>query len=115
MNDEQAVGKGEQMSKRLTTVEAYYYDFKSTGNESIDNILSAVAYAGQSYHSTGDWSDAPIQWIQDAANDAAKDAITLSALKAYVASVYNCYDVADDALDDMLDHFRKAAGEEESE
>lgn len=40
--------------------------------------------------------------------------IPLSALEAYVASVYNCYDVADDALDDMLDHFKQAAGQEES-
>ena len=113
MSDEQAVGGGGQTSKRLTTVEAYYYDFKSTGNESIDNILSAVAYAGQSYHSTGDWSDAPVQWIQDAADDAAKDAITLSALEAYVREETGC--MGDDALADLLAHFKQAAGQEGSE
>lgn len=64
-------------------MEAYYYEFKPTGVELVDRILSAVASAGKSYHHTEDWNDAgagredflrgdtPIDWIQNAANDAA--------------------------------------------
>jgi len=64
-------------------MEAYYYSFKPTGIESIDLILSAVACAGKSYHHTEYWMDktplyqdklhgeSPVEWIQNAANDAA--------------------------------------------
>jgi hypothetical protein len=63
---------------------AYYYSFNPTGNESIDRILSAVACAGKAYHHTESWLDetppyedffkggSPAEWIQNAANDAAK-------------------------------------------
>jgi hypothetical protein len=62
---------------------AYYYNFDKTGVPEIDRILSAVACAGKSYHHTEDWNDSPsfvwpghvgetpVDWIQNAANDAA--------------------------------------------
>ncbi len=61
---------------------AYYYGFTPTGVPEVDKILSAVASAGKSYHSTEDWCDktnppsylrgeTPVDWIQNAANDAA--------------------------------------------
>ena len=64
---------------------AYYYAFEPTGVEAIDRILSAVACAGKAYHLTEDWGEktppyedflrgeCPIDWIQNAANDAAKE------------------------------------------
>jgi hypothetical protein len=64
-------------------MDAYYYSFEPTGVTEIDRILSAVACAGKTYHHTEAWQDDcyapeghtgsnPIQWIQNAANDAAK-------------------------------------------
>jgi len=63
-------------------MKAYYYDFIKTGVPEIDRILSAVACAGQAYHHTEGWQDeappydghrgdCPVDWIQNAANDAA--------------------------------------------
>lgn len=72
-----------------TEMDAYYYGFEKTGVEEIDRILSAVACAGKAYHSTSGWWDdcictpkghegkAPVDWIQNAANDAAKRWIEL--------------------------------------
>jgi hypothetical protein len=62
---------------------AYHYNFEETGVPSIDRILSAVACAGKAYHHTECWNDettpyaghvgtTPVEWIQNAANDAAK-------------------------------------------
>jgi hypothetical protein len=63
-------------------MQAYYYGFARTGNELVDRILSAVAQAGKGYHHTEGWNE-PIEdwgpfrggdyveWIQNAANDAA--------------------------------------------
>lgn len=62
---------------------AYYFGFASTGVPNIDRILSAVANAGKAFHHTADWADkvgprdglvgeSPIEWIQNAANEAAK-------------------------------------------
>jgi hypothetical protein len=62
---------------------AYYYDFGETGVREIDLILSAVACAGKAFHGTEDWNeqcdyrpealrgDTPVDWIQNAADDAA--------------------------------------------
>jgi len=61
---------------------AYYYGFDPTGIPEIDRILSAVACAGKAFHHTDDWTteasayqghvgDTPVDWIQNAANDAA--------------------------------------------
>lgn len=69
-------------------MDAYYYGFERTGVDAIDKILSAVATAGKMYHHTEDWGgqngygrweqapfrgDSCIQWIQNAANDAAEE------------------------------------------
>lgn len=66
---------------------AYYYGFEPTGNDAIDRILCAVATAGKAFHYTEDWSKeasewpdvqgkTPEEWIQNAANDAAKLAVS---------------------------------------
>ena len=63
-------------------MDAYYYGFDKTGVPEIDKILSAVACAGKAYHNTEDWldncspydghsGDNPVDWIQNAANEAA--------------------------------------------
>ena len=65
-------------------MDAYYYMFDETGVDCIDKILSAVACAGKMFHSTECWDDdpgfsydyhtgtTPVEWIQNAANEAAK-------------------------------------------
>ena len=64
-------------------MDAYYYGFMETGVPEIDLILSAVASAGKAYHHTESWCDeaytynyhegkTPVDWIQNAANKAAK-------------------------------------------
>lgn len=64
-------------------MDAYYYGFEPTGVPEIDLILSAVACAGKSFHLTEDWceeigprtghtGEAPVDWIQNAANAAAE-------------------------------------------
>ena len=71
---------------------AYYYGFTATGIPDIDRILSAVACAGKAFHHTEDWHQEaepfrghagsnPIEWIQNAANDAAKAASEIAALR----------------------------------
>lgn len=77
----QGGGIEEESGMRLS---AYYYSFEPTGVPEIDNILSAVACAGKAFHNTSDWNDGtdvyedshrgetPIDWIQNAANDAAE-------------------------------------------
>lgn len=71
-------------------MEAYYYEFYPTGVDCIDKILSAVACAGKAFHHTQDWNehikvpyedhsgDTPIDWIQNAANEAATTIIKSS-------------------------------------
>ena len=72
-------------------MDAYYYGFEPTGDEQIDRILSAVACAGKAFHHTESWGEemtygtpngapeaflrgkTPVEWIQNAANDAARD------------------------------------------
>jgi hypothetical protein len=68
------------MGRRL---EAYYYGFEPTGNDAVDKILGAVACAGKAIHNTAEWNEelganyddhtgaTPIDWIQNAANEAA--------------------------------------------
>lgn len=71
-------------------LDAYYYGFEETGVPEIDRILSAVACAGKAYHHTESWGEemtygtptgapepflrgkTPVEWIQNAAGDAAK-------------------------------------------
>jgi hypothetical protein len=56
---------------------AYYYSFDPTGADAIDDILSAVAWAGKCYHLTEDWTNVDDDgWserdrIQLAANESA--------------------------------------------
>jgi len=64
-------------------MDAYYYSFDSTGVQTIDRILSAVACAGKAYHHTESWNndthtyedwqrgESPVEWIQNSAADAA--------------------------------------------
>lgn len=63
-------------------MDAYYYSFERTGVAAIDKVLSAVACAGKSFHHTDSWNDeasapgylrgmTPVDWIQNAANEAA--------------------------------------------
>lgn len=72
-----------QPSAYELNMDAYYYSFSQTGVFAIDRILSAVACAGKAFHHTSQWQDecspyaghvgvTPIDWIQNAANDAAK-------------------------------------------
>ena len=52
----------------------YNFGFDSSGNRAVDKILVAIAKVGRSYHDTEDWysgEPAPIEYIQDAANDLA--------------------------------------------
>jgi chromosome segregation ATPase len=77
-------------------MDAYYYGFASTGAELIDRILSAVACAGKAYHYTESWDEdtppyedcfkgkCPVDWMQNAANDAAELFGAIPALIAYV-------------------------------
>lgn len=64
--------------------QGYYIGFARTGNEDIDAILSAVAWAAKGWHSTDGWDGDPedfdygvfegitaVDVIQAAANDAA--------------------------------------------
>lgn len=78
------------MSDEKLRMQAYYYGFSETGKRPIDLILSAVACAGKSYHSTEDWlnecqswthlrGNTPADWIQNAADDAAADYDALQA------------------------------------
>lgn len=65
-------------------LDGYYIGFDATGVFEIDLILSAVACAGKAFHHTADWQDEcppydhrfrgayPVDWIQNAANDAAQ-------------------------------------------
>ena len=72
------------MGAKELRMNAYYYSFDKTGNLAIDRILSAVACAGKAYHHTDDWNNGclpyeechrgatPVEWIQNAAIDAAE-------------------------------------------
>lgn len=63
-------------------MEAYNFRFRETGVPEIDKILSAVALAARCYHNSTDWvttdevdghtGNNPVEWIQNAAYDAAK-------------------------------------------
>ncbi len=73
-------------------MDAYYYHFQPTGDPAIDKILSAVACAGKAFHNTNCWADeaydgeapephsgnTPVDWIQNAANEAARSRTSAS-------------------------------------
>lgn len=77
---------GEMTERRMI---AYYYEFYPTGVDCIDKILSAVACAGKAFHHTNEWCEdcdpcddhvgySPVDWIQNAANEAAATTIKSS-------------------------------------
>ncbi len=91
------------MSEKVLRMNAYYYGFDPTGNASVDLILSSVATAGKIAHHTQEWGDpcqmygpfrgeSPIDWIQNAANDAASE---LARLAAENAKLRACVEAAD--------------------
>lgn len=46
------------MSSQIkTTLTAYHFSFKPTGDDDVDRILEAVASAGKAYHNTSDWGE----------------------------------------------------------
>lgn len=71
---------------------AYWYAFGETGVRSVDLILSALCHAGKGYHHTEHWAESEIgdwgpfhgvsyiDWIQNAARDAAKQQRELMAI-----------------------------------
>lgn len=73
---------------------AYYYSFDSVGCDPVDKILSAVACAGKAFHHTSDWYEecdwlghagtTPVDWIQNAANEAAAEIERLRAKVAWL-------------------------------
>lgn len=83
---EKGLAERDAATKPQMRMNAYYYGFDSTGNLAIDRILSAVACAGKAFHHTDSWTDeaydgtapephrgkTPVEWIQNAANDAAE-------------------------------------------
>lgn len=69
---------------------SYWFGFDETGVDSIDSVLSAICLAGKGYHSTEFWNEdnkedyeqfrgkSYIEWIQNSANDAAKEIQSLT-------------------------------------
>ena len=60
----------------MTDFRAYYYSFRATGCQEVDEILRLVAAAGKGFHHTESWNDndygpSYIERIQEAANKAA--------------------------------------------
>lgn len=67
----------------MLRMRAYYYGFSTTTIEAIDLLLCAVAAAGKLFHHTDQWTSeidyqvenvrgkSPVDWIQNAADDAA--------------------------------------------
>lgn len=68
----------------MLRMRAYYYGFSTTTIEAIDLLLCAVAAAGKLFHHTDQWTSeidyqvenvrgkSPVDWIQNAADDAAE-------------------------------------------
>jgi hypothetical protein len=81
---------------------AYYYSFDPTGVREIDVLLSAVACAGKAYHHTDGWTEEsgcyedahrgarPVDWIQNAADDAAAAFRALVPAPAQAATPARC-------------------------
>lgn len=112
------------MSERRR-MNAYYYQFEETGSDPIDIILSAVACAGKAFHHTEEWSthevDIPyeschrgktaIDWIQNAANDAAAVIARLQAALAQkeeqIERLIRFNERAESGFVSQLDHQRE--------
>jgi len=103
------------MTDRPRRFDAYYYSFDPTGVDAVDEILSAIAWAGKMYHHTESWSDEDTRWgdpdysgpsevdrIQAAANRAADAFAAQSAAptpaevrRGMVRALSNCVDASD--------------------
>ncbi len=117
-------------------LDSYYFSFESSGDSKIDLILSAVANAGKYYHSTENWGDealyksdddlkgrTPIDWIQNAANDAAAhiDEVVRSndmwienvRLRKALGKIADMVDSDDADLDDVISIARSALSQQE--
>lgn len=87
-------------------LDAYYYGFAPTGQQSVDLVLSAVACAGKAFHNTSEWNDeseypphegeTPVEWIQNAANKAAARLATYEAALRPLASLPIGPEIEDD-------------------
>ncbi len=104
------------MSNNKLRMNAYYYGFDDTGIDAIDRILSAVACAGKTFHHTECWNDeakpydghfgrTPIEWIQNAADDAAKTLASGPMMpetpsEAVIVAAFTYAGIPDDANDD---------------
>lgn len=47
----------QSMKDMRDSLDSYYFCFDATGNEAIDDVLKAVAFAGKHSHSTDEWGD----------------------------------------------------------
>jgi hypothetical protein len=102
---------------------AYYYSFGGTGEECVDRVLSAVACAGKAYHHTEHWSDecsawdglrgdSPVDWIANAAEDAAAELARLrKELELAQAALARVDRLADRLHELARDHFEQGLGE----
>ena len=85
---------------------AYYYGFSQTGARAVDKVLSAVACAGKAFHSTSEWNDdancpghtgdTPVDWIQNAADEAAREIERLRTENAALREALQWFVVNDD-------------------
>ncbi len=101
---------------------AYYYAFDPTGVRHIDVVLSAVACAGKAYHHTEDWRDNcspyphltganPVEWIQNAATDAAASHAEAIRLISFLVNHSNARALLSDGfLEDARDWLKAAKG-----
>jgi hypothetical protein len=101
---------------------AYYYAFEPTGCRPVDAVLSAVACAGKAYHYTADWTEpcspyedvhrgvTPIDWIQNAAVDAARE---LAAARAEVETYRDSCAAKADRIDRLGETVVRLRGEVE--
>ncbi len=108
------------MSERR--MDAYYYEFEPTKNVAIDKILGAVGCAGRAYHHTQNWCDianqyddhtgvTPIEWIQNAAFEAANEIERLCAREARLREALEKI-ASGELFQHAHDYARTALGEE---
>lgn len=103
--------------ERPMRMHAYYYAFAATGERAVDVVLSAVACAGKAYHHTDNWSDdcepyeevhrggSCVDWIQNAANDAAS---AIAALRAERDAAVALLDVPEHASHQRIYHLQQS-------
>ena len=104
------VGKRFKKDTDMLRMQAYYYGFSTTTIEAIDLVLCAVAAAGKLFHHTDQWTSeidyqvenvrgkSPVDWIQNAADDAAetyKRLIAERERELLCGEVRRCWELAD--------------------